>query len=216
VRRAAYAAIRSAIISTHLEPGRQLSENALAAQLGVSRTPVREALARLREDRLVEVVPQLGSFVSRISVSAVDDAQFIRVALECAAIRLATDRAEPADIASLRALLARQEDAREEDDSGRFFALDDDFHCAISELSGRGITWAIVSRANSHLDRVRRLSLAHPSYLAEMASEHRQVVDAVESGEPEVAEQALRHHLRMVLSDLPAIRLAHPDYFVDD
>ena len=77
-------------------PGRQLSENELAAWLGVSRTPVREALARLREEGLVEIVAQLGTFVAPISPRAVTDAQFVREALECAAVRkaaeLATDR----------------------------------------------------------------------------------------------------------------------------
>ena len=78
---AIYATVRDAIVSAELEPGRQISENELAARLGVSRTPVREAFARLRDDRLIEIVPQLGTFVSRISVADVDDAQFIREAL---------------------------------------------------------------------------------------------------------------------------------------
>src|SRR5436305_1999373 len=82
-----YARLRDAIVAAELEPGRRLSENELAAWLGVSRTPVREALVRLRDDRLVEIVPQLGTYVSRIGVQAVADAQFIREALECAAIR---------------------------------------------------------------------------------------------------------------------------------
>jgi DNA-binding GntR family transcriptional regulator len=63
---------------------------------------------------------------------------------------------------------------------------------------------------------VRRLSLAEPSYIAEMIEEHEAVVDAVGRGEPDAAEDALRHHLRMVLSDLPHIRNDHPEYFEDD
>ena len=84
-----------------LEPGRQLSENELAALLGVSRTPIREALVRLRDERLVEIVPQLGTFVTRIATPAVADAQFIREALECAAIRRAAELATEDDIAAL-------------------------------------------------------------------------------------------------------------------
>src|SRR4051812_2280005 len=83
----AYDRLRAAIVTADLEPGRQLSETELAGRLGISRTPVREALVRLRDDRLVEVVPQLGTFVARIRDSAVADAQFIREALECAAVR---------------------------------------------------------------------------------------------------------------------------------
>src|SRR6478736_729285 len=106
---AAYAALRDAIIATELEPGRQISENESADKLGVSRTPVREALARLRDDQLVQIVPQLGTFVSRISVAGVDDAQFLREALECSAVRLAAERAEAGDVAQLGALITRQE-----------------------------------------------------------------------------------------------------------
>jgi DNA-binding GntR family transcriptional regulator len=213
---AVYGALREAIVTTELEPGRQISENELAERLGVSRTPVREAVARLRDDQLVEVVPQLGTFVSRISVEGVDDAQFLREALECAAVRLAAERADPADVAELEALIVRQEHARDGSDPNAFFVLDDELHSTLCELSGRPIAWTIVARANGHLNRVRRLSLAHPSYIAEMIEEHKAVVAAVAHGEPDQAETALRHHLRMVLSDLPTIRTEHPEYFEDD
>jgi DNA-binding GntR family transcriptional regulator len=213
---AIYTSVREAIVSTHLAPGRQISENELAAQLGVSRTPVREAFARLRDDRLVEIVPQLGTFVSRISVAGVNDAQFIREALECSAIRKAAERADRGDVAELDAMLVRQEGARDAVDADGFFVLDDEFHSVLCELSGHPIAWAIVSRANGHLSRVRRLSMTEPRYLAEMVDEHRVVVEAVRRKDPDAAEDALRHHLRMVLSGLPAIRRDHPDYFEDD
>jgi GntR family transcriptional regulator, rspAB operon transcriptional repressor len=211
-----YGALREAIVSTELEPGRQISENELADMLGVSRTPVREAVARLRDDQLVEVVPQLGTFVSRISVAGVDDAQFLREALECSAVRLAAERADKGDLAELQALIVRQEQARDAADPSAFFELDDQLHSTLCELSGRPIAWTIVARANGHLNRVRRLSLAQPSYIAEMIDEHKQVVDAVGRNDCDAAETALRHHLRMVLSDLPNIRHDHPEYFEDD
>jgi DNA-binding GntR family transcriptional regulator len=213
---AVYERLRDAIVSTMLEPGQQISENELAEALGVSRTPVREAVARLRDDQLVEVVPQLGTFVSRISVAGVDDAQFLREALECSAVRLAAQRADGADVAELCVLIARQEAARDGDNPDAFFELDDELHSTMCELSGRPIAWTVVARANGHLNRVRRLSLAQPSYIDEMITEHKAVVDAVGRGEPDAAETALRHHLRMVLSDLPNIRRDHPEYFEDD
>ena len=70
-----YVALREGIVSAELEPGRRLSENELAEALGVSRTPVREALVRLRDERLVAIVPQLGTFVTLISTDAVADAE---------------------------------------------------------------------------------------------------------------------------------------------
>ncbi len=211
-----YAVLRDAIVAAELEPGRQLSENELAEWLGVSRTPVREALIRLRDDRLVEIVPQLGTFVSRISDGAVKDAQFIREALECSAVRMAAERADAADVAALQGLIRRQEEVRDAHDFDRFYVLDDELHGALVELSGHGVAWSLAQRANGHLNRIRRLSLPQPRYLVEMVAEHRLVVDAVGRGEPDAAEAALRHHLRMVLSAVPAIHAEHPDYFEDD
>jgi DNA-binding GntR family transcriptional regulator len=211
-----YAVLRDEIVSAELEPGRQLSENELAGRFGVSRTPVREALVRLRDQRLVDIVPQLGTFVTRINVQAIHDAQFAREALECAAIRLTAQRVRPADVATLEAIVARQEQTRDDHDFDAFYVLDDELHRALSDLSGHEVAWSLAQRANGHLNRVRRLSLPVPSYLGEMIEEHRAVVDAVAAGDPDAAEQALRHHLRMVLSGLDAIRDEHPDYFEEE
>jgi DNA-binding GntR family transcriptional regulator len=211
-----YVALRDAIVAAELEPGRQLSENELAARLGVSRTPVREALQRLREERLVAIVPQLGTFVTRISTQAVADAQFVREALECAAIREAARRASEADVAALDAIVARQDDTRAADDFDRFYVLDDDLHHALCDLSGHEIAWSLSQRAKGHLNRIRRLSLPEPGYLEEMIADHRGVVAAVAAHDPDAAERALRHHLRMVLSTVPAIRAQHPDYFEEE
>jgi len=208
-----YLALREAIVSAELEPGRRLSENELGDRLGVSRTPVREALVRLRDERLVAIVPQLGTFVTLVSTEAVADAAFVREALECAAIRLATERAGDEDLAELQANLAAQARAQETDDAAAFDVLDDALHRSLCELSGHESAWRLSRRANGHLDRVRRLSLPEPGYLGEMVAEHRTVVAAVAERDPDRAEAALRHHLRMVLSSLPHIREQHPDFF---
>jgi DNA-binding GntR family transcriptional regulator len=207
-----YASLRDAIVRTELVPGRQLSENELAASLGVSRTPVREALVRLRDDRLVEIVPQLGTFVSPISTRAVNDAQFIREALECAAVRVAATRATAEDVEDLEQNLLAQERAAAGEDFDGFYVLDDAFHQALCDLSGRAV-WAISQRAKGHLNRIRRLSLPMPSYLAEMIAEHREIVGRLAENDADGAEMALRHHLQMVLREVPRIREQHPDFF---
>jgi DNA-binding GntR family transcriptional regulator len=215
-RHGAYAHLREAILSARFEPGRKLSENELAAQLGVSRTPVREALAILRDERLVAIVPQLGTFVTLISEQAVADAAFVREALECAAIRLAAERAVPEQLALLQANLTAQERAQRADDAAAFDRLDEELHRTLCEVSGRSIAWDLSRRANGHLDRVRRLSLPEPGYLGEMVAEHRAVVAAIADADADRAEATLRHHLRMVLSSVPDIRRAHPDFFAEE
>jgi DNA-binding GntR family transcriptional regulator len=207
-----YLTLREAITTADLVPGRRLSENELAGQLGVSRTPIREALALLREERLVAIVPQLGTFVTLVSPGAVADAAFVREALECAAVRLAAEHIGATALAELQANLAAQEQA----DPVAFDGLDDDLHRALCEAGGHPIAWTLAHRANGQLDRIRRLSLPEPGFVREMVAEHHDVVAAVAAGDADGAERALRHHLRMVPSLLGALRERHPDYFDEE
>jgi len=208
-----YAALRDAIVRAEIEPGARLSENELADQLGVSRTPIREALGRLRDDRLVEVVPQLGTFVAKISTQAVTDAQFIRESLECAAIRVATERVGEEGLADLEENLRSQERARDGEDFNAFYLLDDAYHHKLCDLSGHLSVWPVSERAKSHLNRLRRISLEVPDYLPAMIVEHRSVLEALARHDADEAEERLRHHLRMVLREVPRLREAHPEYF---
>jgi GntR family transcriptional regulator, rspAB operon transcriptional repressor len=210
-----YLALRDAIVSAKIKPGLKLSENELAGELGVSRTPVREALARLRDERLVAIVPQLGTFVTLISPAAVADAEFVREALECGAISRAVPRIGPEALEELQSNLNAQERACSAGDERTFDVLDEDLHRRLCEASGHAIAWALSRRANGHLDRIRRLSLPDPDYLGEMLSEHREIVATVADGDADGAESALRHHLRMVPSSLPRLQELHPDYFED-
>ena len=211
-----YALLREAIVSVELEPGQQLSENDLAERIGVSRTPIREALVRLRDDRLVEIVPQLGTFVTRISPAALADAQFVRESLECAAVRLAAQRSDAESVREMETILQRQAETHAGGDLDRFYVLDDDFHRAMCDLSGRAIAWELSQRASGHLNRIRRLSLAQPDYISEMIDEHHAVLAAIANRKPAQGEKALRHHLRMVLSSLPDIEAIHPEFFAGE
>lgn len=208
-----YAALRDLIVRAELAPGERLSETELGDRLGVSRTPVREALGRLRDDRLVEVRPQIGTFVARISPQAVSDAQFIREALECTAVRVSAELADEESMAQIEENLRAQERAVARTDIDSWQLLDDTFHRHLCDLSGHPAVWPVNERAKSHLNRLRRLSLSMPDYLSTMVDAHRAVADAVGAHAPDSAELALREHLRAVLREVPRIREQHPDYF---
>ena len=208
-----YGALRDLIVRAELAPGERLSESELGERLGVSRTPVREALGRLRDDRLVEVRPQIGTFVARISPQAVSDAQFIREALECTAVRVAAELADEESMAQLEENLRAQERSSDRADIDSWQLLDDTFHRHLCDLSGHPAVWPVNERAKSHLIRLRRLSLSMPDYLPTMVEAHRAVAEAVERHDPDGAEESLREHLRDVLREVPRIREQHPDYF---
>src|ERR1700730_12084566 len=118
-----YESLRSSIFSLQRTPGQRLSEAELARDLGVSRTPVREAIIQLRADGLVEVTPQLGSFVSKISLRGVREAQFASEALECAAVRAAAQRLDAATVERLRQNIASQRAAQASSDLEQFYRL---------------------------------------------------------------------------------------------
>ncbi len=141
------------------------------------------------------------------------DAQFVREALECAAVRKAAELATTDDIAELEGIVRNQHRAVRGGDHDAFYVLDDDFHHALCDLSGHTAVWTLGQRIKPHLNRVRRLSLPAPSYLEEMVSEHEQVLGAVDRHEADSAEAAMRHHLRMVLREIPRLREQHPEYF---
>jgi DNA-binding GntR family transcriptional regulator len=205
--------LRQRIVSLELAPRTPLSENDLASELGVSRTPVRESLIILREEGLVRVYPQIGSFVAPIDVDRVAEAQFIREALECAALAEIGQDAPAAAFDEVLENLEAQDVAERAGDSERFFELDEEFHKLLLGLSSHDGIWSTVIAAKAHLDRARRLSLVDARPLSTLISQHRAVADAVSSGQVDSAVEALRQHLRMVFEDIEQIRAKHPDLF---
>ncbi|MCJ1696080.1 MULTISPECIES: GntR family transcriptional regulator [Rathayibacter] len=210
-------ALRRRIISLDLQPGSPLSENELSAELGISRTPVRESLLLLKEEGLVQIFPQRGSFVSRVDPERVAQAQFIREAIECASLAqvAAESEVDPAGLAALHDILDDQREADAEEDVERFFRLDEDFHRALLDLSGHGSAWNAVNSAKAHLDRARRLSLVDARPIHALIDQHAAVVDAIGRGDGDGAVAALRSHLRAVFDDVERIRRGSPELFSD-
>jgi DNA-binding GntR family transcriptional regulator len=211
-----YGLIRQAIVSLELAPGQALSENELAGEYGVSRTPVREALIRLADDGLVEVVPQLGTYVSRISPRDVREAQFIREALELASLPGVTEHATETDAAALRELLDAQRGAATAGDLRRWFELDEALHQSLLEIAGHPGVWPVVQSAKAHMDRVRMLSLPEPAVLEELIGQHADIVEHSLAGRRREARTVMVRHLRLVLDHLVSFEERHPDFFVPD
>jgi DNA-binding GntR family transcriptional regulator len=205
--------IRRRIISLQLPPGEPLSENELAQELGVSRTPVRESLILLREEGLIQVFPQIGSFVSLVDLGRVSEAQFVREAIECASLRdLAVDNE---GIAGLRLILKSQAEADAQKDVEEFFRLDEEFHRELLRLAGHESAWSAVNSAKAHLDRARRLSLLDTRPIATLIQQHTAVVDALETNNLDDADSSLRLHLRGVFEDVQRIQETTPGLFSD-
>jgi DNA-binding GntR family transcriptional regulator len=211
-RTVALETIRQQIITLQILPGTRLSENELAEQLGLSRTPVRESLILLAEERLVYVVPQVGTVVAPILLAEIETAQFVRESLELAALTESLTRTTPQDVANLNAIIDAQRIADSRQSLSGFFTLDEEFHAALMAVSGHGSAWRTVAQAKSHLDRARHLSLSFTG-MTSLIDEHQQIADGLAAGNAEAAVLALRAHLRRVFNDIAAVRQASPALF---
>ncbi len=213
-RRIVYETLRRRVLTLELPPGAALSENELAAAMGVSRTPVRESLILLAEEGLVQVFPQVGSFVSRVDPNSVADAQFIREAVELAAIDDMPSDPDTEVVEELRANLARQQEPGI--DLEEFFELDEAFHHGLLKLSGHARAWSTVVAAKGHLDRARRLGLKETNSSTPFAEQHLEIFHAVLDGDLTRAHGTMRSHLRAVFEDVERIRHRSPELFATD
>jgi DNA-binding GntR family transcriptional regulator len=213
--RAIWALLRREIVTLRLRPGERLSENELAERFGTSRAPAREALIRLAEDGLIEVRPQRGSFVSRISLAAMHRARFVREALEVAIVRRAAELGV-SDRAARRfdEMIAEQMAAA--DDPEAFTRLDDLFHRTVADVAGEAAVWAIIEREKVQFDRVRFLSLPAVTPVSVLIAQHRAVVAAITRRDVAAAEAAMRVHMTEVLKITGDLADRFPDLIVVD
>lgn len=202
----------AAIRKLRLAPGSSLSETDIAERLHVSRTPVREALARLADAGLVHVVPQVGTRVGLIRLRDVEEARFVRESLEVSAFEAACGSPR-LDVGTLRDLLDRQEAACRTADDDAFFQADEALHSEIFALSGHPGAWQVVGRMKLQLDRLRRLAQPDAASVRELIDEHRQIVDALEARDIAGGRALISRHARRALDRVPELRSRYPDYF---
>lgn len=207
--------IRQKIVRLELLPGSRISENKLAVELGISRTPVRESIIVLAQERLVFVVPQVGTIVAPINELDIATAQFVRESLELAALQESAGRVTPEQLTALRDLVGRQREAARVNDAETFFSLDEEFHYSLMSISGHGSAWRTVGQAKAHLDRARRLTLALTSQVGPLIDQHQEVIDCLGEGRTAEASAALRGHLRRVFEDIASARTHNPEFFSD-
>lgn len=203
--------IHHRIVAGDLLPGARISESEIAVAYGVSRQPVREAFIKLAEEGLLEVRPQRGTYVRKISVPAVMDARFVREAIEADVVRLLAQSPDPALERELKRQIEAQEQIIASDVQG-FVPLDDMFHRTLAEAAGKPFAWTVIDGMKSQMDRVRQLSSLRLQR-DKLIDHHTAIAEGIGRGDVAGAEAAMRTHLREILKDLPVIRQSLPEYF---
>ncbi len=216
----AYLALRDRIITLRLRPGAQLAERAICAEMGISRTPYREAVTRLAQEGLVIVVPSDATFVNRIVMRNVTVGHFMRANLEVPVAALAAQRAGADDLLALDHVARAMIRSARSRDADMSFALDRSFHRLLFAAAGMEDAWHVLHGATGQLDRLRRWAFPHePAFFDQTLSEHLAILAAVRQGEVDTARILMRAHLddtmtvphRMVASDPDIIEIAPED-----
>jgi DNA-binding GntR family transcriptional regulator len=189
-----------------------VSENELSWALGVSRTPIREALSELSKAGLIEVLPQKGSRVALIDYALVEEAQFLRSVLEEAVVALACERAAALDFEAIGENVKLQRFYLENHIPERLIALDDAFHAALFALCGKSRIYELQRGLTVHFDRVRLMSLqtVPDTHIVE---DHEALLAFIQKGDAPAAARRMKKHLSRFRIDEAPLRERHPKFF---
>lgn len=193
--------IRDAIIDLRLRPGEPLREAAIAEQLGVSKTPIREALARLEKEGLVETTSFKGAVVSGYSPRDLEEIYELRALLEGAAARAAAEDASEETRARLRDVVEGSRKLRDRGELSELAALLGRFDLIVyDQVTNRRIQ-ALIDNLRAHLTRIGKLTEAIPGRVEASVEEHAAIVEAIVRRDPDDAERLMRVHIASVLAD---------------
>ncbi|SEP62880.1 DNA-binding transcriptional regulator, GntR family [Faunimonas pinastri] len=208
-------ALHQAIVTMRIRPGEMLSEKDIAARFGVSRQPVREAFIKLGEAGLVRILPQRGTLVVKISRVLVEDARFLRSAVEAAVIREVAQSTDARSLTMLEGNMDHQRRSVEAGDTQTFYFLDNEFHRLLATAAGRITAWGVVEDMKLQMDRVRYLSMSDPAPMHVAMEQHEVIMEAVLARDPDRAEAAMKRHLSEIRLSLNELCEKYPDLFED-
>ena len=204
--------LKENIINLELAPGSLVSENELSAMLGLSRTPVREALIELSKVKIVDIYPQKGSAVALIDYDIIEEARFMRNLLECAVVELVCEMATPQDIVMLKSNLEMQS-FYIDSSFGDMMELDNQFHKMLFTIARKEQVFTLMNNIAIHFDRVRRMAL-YSVKPVKIVEDHYSLLRAIEEKNPERARSIMEMHLRRYKIDETVIRENYePSFF---
>ncbi len=196
----AYLVIKNAILNNKLKPREILSEEALAAELGISRTPLRSALKKLSFEGLVVINPGRNAMVADLSFEDVKKVFTVRIALEPLAAKAAATSIKPEELIDLQEILESQEEATKMDDYDLFLQKDYEFHTAVGKYSDNDLLGNIIQTINVQVHRFLILSGTLQTNAQEAIREHKEVLAAIKYGDGDTAEKKMKQHVENVSS----------------
>lgn len=208
-----YQTLREGILSLAFRPGEILRKPEICEALGVSRSPVADAVARLASEGLVDVIPQAGTFVARFSMAEIREGAFLREAIEVAAIERVAPMISEEQLTQLRRNLTVQAALIADGDVPGFYQMDAAMHELLLSFTGFRKLAQVSETAWLHVNRARQLILPVPGRITATLDEHRAILAALEARDPDAARIAVRDHLRQLITYLEPLERDRPELF---
>ena len=216
VREYAYRVLYQNIMTLKLPPGTAMSEQELSGILQVSRTPVREAFIRLAQKGLLEVLPQRGTFVSKIHTEQLAEFRFFRVSLVRGIVELACQEFVDPWKTNLEFCIFEQGKFVANGNAESFFKSDNTLHSLLYEGCGKPHIWQVVQDSNLDYARARVLNISD-GYAAEqmefLYEQHKVIVQAVFDKNVKAAQDMMTKHINKVMVDVAVLKKEYPEYF---
>ncbi|MEB5695388.1 GntR family transcriptional regulator [Klebsiella aerogenes] len=211
-----YRILRRDIVHCLIPPGTPLSEKEVSVRFDVSRQPVREAFIKLAENGLIQIRPQRGSYVNKISMTQVRNGCFVRQAIECAVVRRAGSMINDEQLYQLEQNLNQQRVAVERQQLNDFFQLDDEFHQKLSLIADCQLAWDTIENIKATIDRVRYMSLDHVTPPDMLLRQHLDIFKALEKRDLDAVEKAMNIHLHEISESVLLIRQENSEWFSEE
>lgn len=187
--------LRAAIVAGALKPGERLMELQLAEDMGVSRTPVREAIRKLELEGLVSMIARRGAYVSDLSIRDIAETFEVRAALESLAAGLAAERIVPEELEQLERVLVEIGTCEQQGTIERMVELDEEFHALLFSATRNSRLSQIISNLREQIARFRRSSLSTPGRIKAVFHEHKSIVEAISDRNSSLAQALAREHI---------------------
>jgi DNA-binding GntR family transcriptional regulator len=204
--------LKENIVALELEPGSTLNEKEIAGSLGLSRTPVREAVLELAKGQLIEIYPQRGSHIALIDLELVEEARFVRQTIELAIVELSCEMMGQEVLGALSENVLLQEFYLEHFNPDKLMELDNIFHQTLFNSCKKTHTYSLLEGMMIHFDRVRTLSLSTIRDI-KIVKDHRDILEAIKKRDKEEAKAAMLKHLSRQKLDEKEVTEKYPQYF---
>lgn len=209
----AFRVIKENIVSLEFVPGTFVSENEMALELGISRTPVREAIIDLAKASVIETIPQRGNYVTLINPDMVEESRFLRQVLDKAVIEVACEMDDEDGLMKLEENIQLQEFYLDKDIKEKLLQLDNQFHEGIYAYAKKSRVFDMRSTFMIHFDRVRSMSVETVNNM-KIVKDHREMYEAIKNHDKEKAIALVDNHLGRYQLDQGLIKEQYPDYFI--